>query len=59
MVKHDTDCEHNVIVLSNVIGKKSSTGGYEVDFVVRCGDCDEEFYRTSEYKKEIINITKH
>ncbi len=44
-------CEHKTIVLANATGKKSDTGGYEVDFLVRCGDCETEFSRTSEYKK--------
>ncbi|MGA3674740.1 hypothetical protein [Lysinibacillus agricola] len=53
------DCEHKTIVLANAVGKKPESGGYEVDFLVRCGDCETEFFRTNEYKKEIINISKH
>lgn len=53
------DCEHKEIVLANATGKKSDTGGYEVDFLVRCNYCDEEFFRVSEYKREIVNISKH
>ncbi|MGA3601737.1 hypothetical protein [Lysinibacillus agricola] len=52
------DCEHKTIVLANAVGKKPESGGYEVDFLVRCGDCETEFFRTNEYKKEIINISK-
>lgn len=46
------DCEHKEIVLANAIGKKLDTGGFEVDFLVRCNDCDKEFFRISEYKEK-------
>ncbi|MCG7435544.1 hypothetical protein [Lysinibacillus fusiformis] len=55
------DCEHKEIVLANAIGKKldTGTGGYAVDFLVRCNDCDEEFFRVSEYGRDIVNLSKH
>lgn len=53
------DCEHKEIVLANVTGKRLKKGGYEIDFLVRCNDCDEVFFRVSEYGREIINISKH
>lgn len=52
-------CEHKTIVLSNATGEKLPTGGYAVDFIVRCGECAEVFFRTTEYEKEIINLSKH
>ncbi len=53
------ECEHKAIVLSNTIGKKLATGGYEVDFLVQCSNCNKELFRVSEYKREIVNLSKH
>ena len=52
-------CEHREIVMANTEGRKSETGGYEVDFTIRCHICDEELFRISEYKRVIHNISKH
>lgn len=53
------NCEHKEIVLANAAGKKSDRGSFEVDFLVRCNDCHKEFFRISEYGREIVNISKH
>ena len=52
-------CVHRTIVMENTTGKKLETGGYEVDFRIRCHDCDAELFRVSEYKREIVNLSKH
>lgn len=54
------DCKHETIVLANRMGKKSETGGwFEVEFIVRCHDCEEELFCISEYGREIVNNSKH
>ncbi len=52
-------CEHKEIVMVNKMGNKIEKGGYEVDFVIRCHTCDKELFRISEYKRRIVNISKH
>ena len=52
-------CEHKSITLYNTTGKKIDSGGYEVDFAIRCHDCNEELFRISEYKREVVNLSKH
>lgn len=53
------ECEHKTIVLANATGEKSDSGGYEVDFLIKCNDCEQELFRISEYKREIVNLSKH
>lgn len=54
------ECEHKVIVLVNAQGRKHhESNSYETDFIVKCGNCDKVFLRTSESGKEIINLSKH
>lgn len=36
-------CEHREIVMVNCEGKKLQTGGHEVDFTIRCNNCDEDY----------------
>jgi len=52
-------CEHKSITLCNTTGNKIKFGGYEVDFLIKCHECGEELFRISEYKREIVNISKH
>jgi hypothetical protein len=52
-------CEHKEIVMFNTSGKKLENGAYEVDFGIRCHYCDKELFRISEYKRTIVNISKH
>lgn len=54
------ECKHKTIVLANRRGMKSETGDwYEVEFIVRCHECDKELLCISEYGREIVNISKH
>lgn len=52
-------CEHKEIVMANMTGVKSVSGGNEVDFVIRCHECNEELFRISEYQRIIHNLSKH
>lgn len=52
-------CSHKEIVLVNEVGPKLSSGASEILFKIRCHDCDEILFLTSEYKRNIINISKH
>lgn len=55
-------CEHNVVLLANQSGKdipSDRRNVQEVDFLIVCADCEEELFRISEYKREIINLSKH
>lgn len=50
-------CKHERIVLVDTIGRKIDEYRNEVDFVVKCDICYEEFLRTSRKESEIVNLT--
>lgn len=58
-MKKEIDCPHKEIVMVNREGKKCEGGGNEVDFVIRCHDCDEDLFRISEYKRTFTNLSHH
>lgn len=50
-------CNHKTIVLVDTEGRKIDEASREMDFVVRCSDCDEEFFRIGRIGREIVNLT--
>lgn len=52
-------CEHMKITIVNRAGKRHEYGGREVDFIIRCNDCDRELFKISEYRRTFINLSKH
>lgn len=58
--EENVTCEHREIVIVNTEGKRiENSRGREVDLLIRCDDCGEELFRISEYKRRIINLSKH
>lgn len=51
------DCNHKTIVLVDAEGRKLGENRNEIDFVVRCNDCDTEFLKVGRIGREIINLT--
>jgi len=58
-MKKEIDCPHKNIVMVNREGKKRDSGGREVDFAIRCDDCNEDLFCISEYQRTILNLSRH
>lgn len=52
-------CEHKNVVIGNGEGAQIDGATNEVDLVIYCSDCNDDLFRISEHKRNIVNLSKH